>query len=231
MMNKICCIKLFWLLAGSLLIFLPGCDTYEADVVPISFQQFELKRDSAFTYVRKQSTDWPLLINPLVNDSLKVHATVTYGEPRHGRVFQEGNYLYYEHELNYVGLDSMTYEVCTENICKTEKMIFVIENRLDPNNCTTRLTSFTVETLKNSPIDIRIHRKDIICPTAGNRSYFKPQLGNYSDYRYSGSPKATVMVYYPPKDFVGDDFLRYRIYTDNTNYLENMITIRVKATP
>ncbi|MGV3586061.1 MAG: hypothetical protein ACO1OF_03575 [Adhaeribacter sp.] len=231
MMKKFNIYKLISLLAGGLFLFLGGCDTYESDVVPLSFQQFELKRDSAFTYNRKEATDWPLLINPLANDSLKVKATVTYGEPRHGKIIQEDNYVYYEHELNYVGLDSLTYQVCTENICKTEKIIFVIEPRLDPNNCTTRLTPFTVETLKNTSVDIRVHRKDIICPTTGSRMYYKPQLGNYGDYHYSGSPKATVMVYYPPKDFVGDDTFRYRIYTDNTNYLENIITIRVKATP
>ena len=225
--------KLFGLLAASFIIFLTSCDTYEADVVPISFQEFELKRDTAFTVMGTDPVnEFPLIIWPLANDSLKIKATVTYGQPRHGRVFQDTiGHVYYERESNYVGLDSITYQVCGENSCKTEKLIIIVEPRLDPTNCTTRLTPYTIETLKNTSVEIRVHRKDIICPLSPQQSYFKPQLGTFASYPYSGSSKSIVFVYYPPKDFVGDDTFRYRIYTDNTNYLENTIPIRVKATP
>jgi hypothetical protein len=90
----------------------------------------------------------------------------------------------------------------------------IVEEPLDPNNCTSVINAETVETQKGKPVEIRVFLNDIVCPFSGI-SLDAPEKGRFNTYSYSGNYKSIVYVYYPPQGFVGTDRFRYRILTND----------------
>jgi hypothetical protein len=222
--------KKLFLLAVSVLLF-NSCDKVTDDILPISFQDFQLYPDEIYLFNGNSGS--LVRMDPLGNDSLKSSAKVTFTQPVHGKLsIQPDGDTYYTPDNDFYGTDSLIYTVCSPNICKSEKIRLVVEKPYDPNNCTNFLGADSLETTKNTPASIRIFMNDIICSGFVGRSIYKPEKGFFKTVEYSGSYKNTIYIYYPPKDFVGEDTFKYRIHPDPANfdkvYLEMVVKVKVK---
>lgn len=219
--------KLF-LLAGSILLAI-SCDKVMDDVLPIAFQDFQLFPDDV--YLINGNNDWINRLDPLINDSIKGSANVTFSKPLHGRLSVEADGdTYYKPDTNFFGVDSLIYTVCSPEKCKSEKIRLYVEEPLNPNNCTTILGADSLETTKNTSKTIRIFMNDVICPGMVGWSIFKPEKGTYESVAYSGALKNVIYIYYPPKNFTGEDSFKYRIHPDPDNYYGNYLEMVVKVT-
>ncbi|MBB6612699.1 hypothetical protein H7F15_16775 [Pontibacter sp. Tf4] len=219
-------------LLAMLLLLLWSCDKTTDDVLPASFKQFQLYPDDI--YIINANSDWINRLDVLANDSVKVQVDVTYTEPLHGDLhpeFDGPGTMGYKPHTDFAGLDSLYYTVCVGKDCQTEKVRLIVEKPGDPNECKTVLGQDSLTTKKNTPGQVRIFLNDTICfgENYGGNSIESPRLGTFETIEYSGSYKNTIYVYYPPKDYVGQDSFRYRVYTsrDRSTYEEVIVTVTV----
>jgi hypothetical protein len=222
--------KELFLLAVSILLF-DSCDKVTDDVLPLSYQDFQLYPDDIYLF--NGNTGSLVRLDPLGNDSLKSSAKVTFTQPLHGKLsIQPDGDTYYTPDMNFIGTDSLMYTVCSPGTCKSEKIRLFVEKPFDPNHCTNSLGADSLETTRNTPASIRIFMNDIICSAFVGRSIYKPEKGTFKLVEYSGSYKNTIYMYYPPKGFVGEDSFKYRIHPDPNNhdkvYLEMVVKVKVK---
>lgn len=215
------------------MLALGSCDQETEDVLPRSFQEFHLYPDDI--YIFNSNSDWINRLDPLANDSVKTEVIVTYDQPRHGQLLYEFDgpgTMGYQPNNDFYGVDSLNYTVCTSEICKTEKIRLIVEKPYDKATCVTTLGADSLETTRNVSKGIRIFENDIICfnDDFGGQYIEKPQKGTFKTIEYSGSYKNTIYVYYPPKDYVGEDSFRYRVYTsrDQSVYQEMIVKVTVK---
>ncbi|GHA70053.1 Ig-like domain-containing protein [Pontibacter akesuensis] len=223
------CTPLLLLLLG---LFSWGCDTFEEDVIPVSFHEFKLFPDEVYMF--KNNDTVRLMLLPLVNDSLKAAVSVTYGQPRHGQV-APGIYVGEEYETFYIpatdfwGTDSLTYTVCSDAICKTEKIVIHVEESIDFSTCVEALGADSLETTSNTPKEIKIFANDSFCnflPFAPVT--IQPQHGTLRFYDYPGSYKNPTFIYTPNRNFVGEDAFTYSV--DFKSGMQQMqVKIKVKA--
>jgi hypothetical protein len=214
---------------------LGSCDTFEEDVVPASFANIRIHPDEIYVY--RNSI---IAIRNFVNDTLESFENVTYTAPLNGKLTTvfTGNedVLAYQPNPDYVGADSLTYQVCVGNTCKTAKIKFIVELPTSPNNCQYAVGEDIVETKMNTPVDIRMFVNDIICPQGHQLQWWPPQKGTYQIYDYthtgSSSQKNMVFRYFPPKDYRGPDSFIYRLYPPGTYpdgaYLQMEVKITIK---
>lgn len=215
------------------LVLAGGCDAEMHDVVPKSFQDFTLYPDEIYHF--NSNSGWILRLDPLANDSIKTKVSLTYSQPSHGKLhpeFDGPGIMGYTPDKDFYGEEHLTYMVCNGETCKTEKIKLIVEKPHDPSTCTTVLGPDVLETTRNTPKGIRIFLNDIICynDNYGGLTIWKPEKGTFRTIEYSGSYKNTIYVYYPPKDFVGQDSFRYRVYTsrDWSTYQEVVVQVTVK---
>ena len=215
-----------WVGIVAILLTLIGCDTETRDIVPKTYEQFQLYEDDIYVF----NGGSIIRLDPLGNDSLKTAVKVTFGQPLHGKLTVEPDGdTYYKPDENFFGKDSLTYTACNDKDCQSQLIRLHVEKPLDPNNCTTVLGADSLETTKNTPKGIRIFMNDVLCLLAST-SVFSPQKGTFKTIEYSGSYKNTIYMYYPPKDFVGEDSFRYRVHPDPANYDKVYIEMVVKVT-
>ncbi|MFD2515561.1 Ig-like domain-containing protein [Pontibacter locisalis] len=214
-------------------MLMAGCDDAIEDIVPASFNDFKLFPDEIYTF--NSNNGWILRLDPLANDSLKTEAVVTYSQPVNGELFPNFDgpgTMGYKPKNNYFGLDSLTYTVCTKDLCKTEKITLIVEQPFDPVTCVTSLAPDSLETTRNTPKGIRIFLNDIVCynDKYGGTEIRSPEKGTFNTIDYSGSYKNTIYMYYPPKNFVGQDSFRYKVYTsrDRSTFQEIVVKVTVK---
>lgn len=190
-----------------------ACDELFDDEIPPSFKVIELNPD--VIYVWNGGSPHGSRLDPLLNDSIKVPVNVTYSAPSHGVInFLPNEGWFYKPNEEFFGEDNFTYTACDGNNCRTGSITMIVEEPLDPNNCTSVINAETVETQKGKPVEIRVFLNDIVCPFSGI-SLDAPEKGRFNTYSYSGNYKSIVYVYYPPQGFVGTDRFRYRILTND----------------
>lgn len=210
-----------------LLLAFAACDDPFEDEVPESFLlETQINPDDIYLY--GGFTDGlGVRLDPLVNDSIKVDASVSYSTPEHGTItFIQNEGWFYKPDQDFFGQDHIMYTVCIETKCFSALITMHVEAPIDLNNCTFEINGESVETLKDQPIAIRIYGNDTVCPYMGG-SLFAPEKGRFDTFSYSGSFKNIVYVYYPPKGFVGTDRFKYKLFT-NGQELEAWCTIIVK---
>ncbi len=191
--------------------WLAGCnDPDEKDTVPGSFYVVQLNPDDIHMY---NSGNSQVRLDPFLNDSLKVAASVSYSEPLHGTVtFIPNEGWFYRPHADFHGIDNIVYTVCHSGGCGSSSITMYVDPPLDPVICFYEVFGETVTTRQDQPIAIRIFDNDMICQYQG-MSLDRPELGTFSTYAYSGTYKNVVYVYYPPKGFTGKDRFRYRVVT------------------
>lgn len=208
---------------------LTACDESTEDIIPTIFYEMELKPDDIYMY--NSGNPIGVRLDPLLNDSIKVGVTVTYSSPKHGVVqFIENEGSYYTPESEFFGIDTITYNVCFNEICKSETIRMIVEEPLDWENCSPEIYEEHEITTVNTPIEIRIFLNDVMCGFNAIEVR-SPEKGTFTTYSYSGTYKNTVYVYYPPKNFKGVDSFKYRVFEDYqnnpTNYHEAISTITI----
>lgn len=215
------------------LVAFGGCDQEEDDILPRSFQEFSLYPDQI--YIFNDNGSWITRLDPLANDSIKTEVNVTYDQPQKGQLvpdYDGPGTMGYKPNINFYGVDSLNYTVCNAELCKTEKIKLIVEESFDQASCVTMLRADSLETTKNTFKGIWIFENDIICynDDYGGTYIEKPIKGTFKTINYSGSYKNTIYVYYPPKDFVGEDSFRYRVYTsrDRSVYQEIIVKVTIK---
>lgn len=194
------------------------------DSLPPSFLEVTLNPDLIYIYNTGNPTG--VRLDPLVNDSIKVDATLSFSTPNHGVInFIQNEGWYYVANAGFVGTDYITYSVCYQNACANALITMQVEALPDFNNCTFSITGENVQTKREQPIAIRIFDNDMVCPYMGN-SIQSPEKGRFNTYTYSGTFKNTVYVYFPPKGYVGTDRFRYRLFTPD-GYIEAYCNITI----
>jgi len=211
-------------------LLLWSCDTINDDVIPNFFKEFKLYPDEIYTI--NDNGDYILRLDPLANDSIKTEVNVTYSQPKHGRLLPEFDgpgTMGYKPEQSFLGTDSLTYTVCVNQNCQTEKIKLFVEVPQDPAVCETILRGESLETTINTPKQIRIFLNDVICynNTYGGTTIYKPEKGTFRTIDYAGSYKNTIYEYIPPKDYVGEDSFKYRVYTAQDRSVYQEITVPV----
>lgn len=207
-----------------LMLMVNGCDEPFEDPLPPTFFMMQLNPDDVYMYNAEGAQ---VRLDPLLNDSLKIDATVTYSHPLHGTItFVDNEGWFYRPDEGFFGIDNITYTVCHDEGCGSASITMYVEERLDPENCQFQISGETVETEMNQAIEIRIFSNDIICQYHGI-SIASPEKGRFTSYSYSGNYKNTVYVYYPPKNFRGTDRFKYKIFTPDGD-LEAYCMITVK---
>lgn len=207
-----------------LMVFVGGCDEPFEERFPSTYFMMQLNPDDVYMY---NAQDALVRLDPLLNDSLKVDATVSYSNPLHGKItFIENEGWFYNPDDGFFGIDNIIYTICHTEGCGSASITMYVEEPLDPETCMFEVNGEAVETDMNQAIEIRIFTNDIICQYNG-MSIDSPEKGRFTSYSYSGSYKNTVYVYYPPKDFRGTDKFRYKIFTPN-GQLEAYCNITVK---
>lgn len=192
------------------MIMAGGCDEPFEEPFPSTYFMMELNPDDVYMY---NGANAQVRLDPLLNDSLKVDATVSYSMPLHGEItFIDNEGWFYNPDDGFFGIDNIVYTVCHKEGCGSASITMYVEEPLDPETCMFEIKGEDVETEMNQPLEIRIFSNDIICQYNGI-SIDSPEKGRFTSYSYSGSYKNTVYVYYPPKGFKGTDRFRYRIFT------------------
>lgn len=206
---------------------LSACEEpFEEDVVPRTFFMMQLNPDDIHIY-NGGSPDG-VRLDPLVNDSIKVEVTVSYSTPMYGIVkFIPNEGWFYVPNSDYFGLDNIVYTVCHKDGCLTSNITMYVEQPLDLSTCQFSIQGENIETAKDAPIGIRIFENDEVCPYMG-MSLFSPEKGKFTTYSYSGTFRNTVYVYYPPKNYTGTDRFKYRLFTQNGQYIEAYCEITIK---
>ena len=223
-------------LCGCLGLLLVGCDQFEADVVPAKFaENIRIHSDNIYLY-RNSSK---IRLDHFINDTLPSYENITYSAPLHGKFatfFEADNSerLGYIPDENFVGKDSITYQVCVGSTCKTATIRLYIEELIDLNTCKTVLGADVIETRVNTPVEIRYFFNDTICPGSWKSIESRaPKLGTAYPFSYSGMmTKNNGVFYYPPKNYRGTDSFIYRVYPidsqQNGEYLEVEVIINIK---
>ena len=215
--------------------FFAACDQFEEDVVPVSFGgDLKIHPDDLYVYNNKTSR-----VHSEANDTIVSFDKKTYSAPLHGTLVPnfdgiEGT-MGYRPNPGFTGMDSLTYQVCSGQTCKTAKIRFFVEEPLDRNNCTTRLEPDFVTTKRGKSVEIRYFLNDVICPS-GNISvnYGQPGNGTMRAINYFEGWKNEVWIYTPEKGFVGMDSFKYKVYPNGYNgtnpdeYLEVEVRIKVE---
>jgi len=211
-----------------LMLVMLACEEGEFnDVIPTTFLKIELNPDEVYMYNSEEGTPYGVRLDPLVNDSIKIDVTLTYGTPTAGTIsFIENEGWYYRPEPGFYGTDEFTYTACRQDNCASSTIKMHVEQVLDLNNCTYEINGESVETNVDQPIAIRIFNNDVVCPYRGS-SVWSPEKGRFTTYTYSGSYKNVVYVYYPPKGYVGTDRFKYKLFTP-TGELEAYCEITIK---
>ncbi|KAA3440287.1 Ig-like domain-containing protein [Rufibacter hautae] len=225
--------------ASALLLLVLGlfswsCDQEVGDELPLSFQQFSIYSDEMYT--SEGGVFEKLILSPLVNDSIKTEVTIKYSQPARGQLTSDcygEKKMCYVYEKGYIGDDSLTYTVCSDKICKTEKILLHIEERLDPSRCITKLGKDSLETTMNTPKEIKPFANDILFCADGS-SYgpivVQPQHGTLRFYDYGGtSYKSVTFIYTPNRNYVGDDSFTYRANIGSNRYEDMQVKVKVKA--
>ncbi|MGK7390472.1 MAG: Ig-like domain-containing protein [Candidatus Cyclobacteriaceae bacterium M2_1C_046] len=212
-------------------LLITGCEETTEDVIPPQFFDVELRPDDIYMYNAGSEDSYGVRLDPLLNDSIRVSVNVTYSDPQHGIVyFLENEGSYYKPDPDFLGIDSLTYTVCSSNSCKTEKITMIVEAPLDWENCSPEINEEHVITTVNTPIEIRIFLNDVMCGFNAIEVR-SPEKGTFTTYSYSGTYKNTVYVYHPPRNFTGTDSFKYRVWedyqNDPTNYHEAISTVTV----
>ncbi|WP_165864852.1 Ig-like domain-containing protein [Rufibacter latericius] len=197
-------------------LFSWGCDQEQGDELPLSFQDFKIYPDEMYTL--KNNGGWSTFeLRPLVNDSIRTQVTIKYSQPVHGQLASGcngGTEMCYVFKEDFVGDDSLTYTVCSDKICKTEKILLHIEEPLPTSQCISKLGADSLETTMNTPKEIKLFANDILfCP--GGSSYgpivVQPRHGSLRFYDYGGtSYKSVTFIYTPHANYVGEDSFTYR---------------------
>lgn len=201
-----------------------SCDEPFEESLPSTYFMMQLNPDDIYMF---NGGDAQVRLDPLLNDSLKVDATVSYSTPLHGKItFIENEGWFYNPDEGFFGIDNITYTICHKEGCGSASITMYVEEPLDPETCMFGINGESVETEMNDAIEIRIFSNDVICQYSG-MSIDSPEKGRFVSYSYSGSYKNTVYVYYPPKDFKGTDRFRYRIFTPGGD-LEAYCNITIK---
>jgi hypothetical protein len=199
-------------------------DPFTGDEVPVVFKDIRLNPDEVYIYAG--GAPQGVRLDPLLNDSIKVGVTVSYGAPQSGAIrFIENEGWFYKSNEGFIGTDRFNYTVCYQGKCATAAITMHVEQPLEGDNCRYEVLGETVTTKKNQPIEIRIFANDIVCPYRG-MGVNSPERGTFTSYSYSGNIKNIVYVYFPPKDFVGTDRFRYRVFTNDRD-IEVYCTITV----
>lgn len=198
-----------------------GCEEDGQDVVPKSFV-IELRPDDIYVVNVGETR-----LDPLVNDTIAVEATVSYSTPLHGTIrFIQNEGWFYKANAGYTGLDNIEYTVCVvDGDCFRSNITVYVENPYDPATCTYQINPESVTTEMNQSVEIRLFLNDQVCPYIGS-SVFSPERGRFTAYSYSGTLKNIVYVYYPPANFRGTDRIRYRLATPD-GFLEAFCTVTI----
>lgn len=212
---------------------LTGCDKFEEDTLPESFTKIRIHPDEIYVYRNNI-----IALQPFVNDTLDSYENVTYTAPKNGRlttVFSGvKDMLAYQPNEGYVGKDSITYQVCVGNTCKSAKIRFIVEEPVGFTNCQYSVGKDSVGTKMNTPVDIRPMVNDVICPMGNQLQWWEPQRGTYRiyDYTHTGSFSVKNMVfrYTPPKNYRGTDSFIYRLYPPGTYPNGAYLQMEVKVT-
>ncbi|MDX5419613.1 MAG: hypothetical protein LPK09_10385 [Hymenobacteraceae bacterium] len=232
--------KMILLAVAGALLALWGCEQVEEDVIPISFQEFKLYPDELYMInLNDVELGWgterrKIVLTPMVNYSLKSKATLTYGQPKNGKLStdcwgQAGSTCYQPND-GFYGTDSLTYTVCSDQVCKTETIRIHVERVPDPGNCVKSLGADFLETSVNTPGEIKIFANDEFCDQLPYAPVIQnPEHGTIRFYDYMGSYKNTTFIYYPKKNFVGEDSFTYRVHWFGQDAEDVRVKITVKA--
>ncbi len=114
---KLFCLTVFFLV--SLLAGITSCDLFQNDDGPR--HQIELQNDNLFTTI-----NLPAQVDILINDQFSGEITITIAQPIHGQAAlnSQGKILTYTPAKDYVGRDSLTYQVCNRDKCQSAKVLF-----------------------------------------------------------------------------------------------------------
>lgn len=204
---------IFFLIGLAISVSLVGCGGDEEDSPPPAFKNIVLRPDVIYIY--NGNVEEGTRLDPLLNDSIKVAATINYSTPSHGVIsFIANEGWFYKPEEGFFGVDEIEYTLCHQKTCVSTTITVHVEEPMNWETCMYSITGESVSTTVNTPIEIRIFANDVVCPMNGF-GMNSPEKGTFSTYSYSGSYKNTVYVYYPPKDFVGADRFSYKIFTDD----------------
>lgn len=219
------CIPLLFLLLGLLSW---SCDHVDEDVIPVSFQEFKLYPDEVY-YVYDRNVNYDLLLTPLRNDSLRTEVTLTYSQPVHGQLITgcwgEADGRCYIPNEGFFGVDSLTYTVCSNQTCITEKIKIIVEEPKDFSTCVESLGADSLETTINTPKEIKIFANDTFCAFLPYAPItIQPEHGTIRFYDHMGSYKNPTFIYTPNKNFVGEDSFTYSV-----DFLSGMQYMKVKV--
>ncbi|MBC5994565.1 Ig-like domain-containing protein [Pontibacter cellulosilyticus] len=212
-----------------------ACDQFEEDVVPVSFGgDLKIHPDNLYVYNNKTSR-----VHSEANDTIVSFDKKTYSTPINGTLVAnfdgiEGT-MGYRPNPGFVGTDSLTYQVCSGQTCKTAKIKLIVEEPVDPANCTTTIQPDFVKTKRDKPVEIRMFVNDIICPSPSVAAYYNaPSRGTVRYVNYFEGWKNDVWIYTPAKGFVGVDSFTYKFYpngytgSSTDKYLEAEVRITVE---
>src|SRR5688572_15219133 len=93
-----------------------ACDKTKEDVLPASFTKIQLENDY---YTTQANT--PVTLSVLENDIIQGPAEITFTNPEYGALqpaSTPGHHVY-QPALNFTGTDSIRYEVCIGQTCRT----------------------------------------------------------------------------------------------------------------
>lgn len=225
--------KLIILLFG--VAFFAACDQFEEDVMPITFGgDLRVNPDVLYLYNNKTSR-----LHSAANDTIISFDKITYSAPKNGVLVPnfdgvEGT-MGYRPNPGFVGTDSLTYQVCSGQTCKSAKIKFFVREPLDPMNCTTTVAPDFVTTKAGKPKEIRIYLNDRICAFGNiSTSLGQPSNGTLGHYSYYEGYDNDVLIYTPDKGFKGTDSFKYKVYPRGYNgnnpneYLEAEVRITVE---
>ena len=202
------------------LVFLVGiaaCNDSVEDVIPAGFKEIQLNPDDIYIYTDNSESSIGTRLDPLINDSIKVNVSITYGTPSSGTIsFIPNEGWFYKANPGFTGVDNFNYTVCYKENCYSAPIKMYVEEPLAGADCKYELIGESVQTTKDQPLAIRIFLNDVVCPYRGS-SISSPEKGTFNTYSYSGSIKNIVYVYFPPKGFVGTDRFKYKIFTDGAD--------------
>ena len=194
----------------TILALFTSCDNRNKDQ-EIDRPQLVLLNDDYFT----MSKNSVLPLEVYLNDNITDNASLTFSSTTKGQVSFLDNQLVYTPNTDFLGLDTITYEVCLGQNCKmATSIINVVEF------CNISAGNDVVSVIKNQELTHNILENDDFCGLFNLSISIPPSNG-------VATIENNKILYTPNTDYLGSDILQYKLCNTSGTCTDALMSITV----
>lgn len=208
------------LLLSFFFVTLVGCDKVVSDdVLPSNTKDLQLVGARLESVINQKLS----LKNMLGNDVISQNAVVRLGKPANGFVVANGDSSGYTYvpKANFVGIDSIPYQICQGRNCDSSIVVVVIKDSVD-NSCKLQAQPDFITVANDSSTQYPVYINDVAC------GRFIIRLDGAPTHGTAFIDQQSRVVYTPTQGYLGADKVAYSI-CKGTDCSSSWVNISVTA--